>query len=209
MVTFVLNIMARIGRQIPHFDAVDLSSIKAAFSDDKKYRYLLSLKYSDSLMDVDRDKSIAVILKNPSSADEQKADATIRKVETFVYHRFPDVRWIHILNIFAFRATEPGDLNDTFTAGDAEEVIGLENDSTIEKLAEESDYLILAWGNSSGINRKLYEDRISRVKELLKEIPVGKVFRVSGAKETIHPLHGLMWGYEYTIKEIGDYLNKE
>jgi hypothetical protein len=36
-----------------------------------------------------------------------------------------------------------------------------------------------------------------------------KLFRVSGAKETIHPLHGLMWGYKYDIKEIGDYLNKE
>ena len=36
--------MARIGRQIPHFEAVDLNSVEAVFSADKCYRYLLSMK---------------------------------------------------------------------------------------------------------------------------------------------------------------------
>ena len=106
--------MVRIGRQIPHFEMVDISSIEAAFSRDKRYRYQLTMRYNDNLMDSGRKESAAVIMKNPSAADALRADATIRKVETFVYHRFPGVRWLHILNIFAFRGTDPADLNDAF-----------------------------------------------------------------------------------------------
>ncbi|MDY0160094.1 MAG: DUF1643 domain-containing protein, partial [Bacteroidales bacterium] len=90
--------MPIIGRQIPHFDRVDLSSISAVFSDDKFYRYVLTMNYLPDLMQQERSESLAVILKNPSSADEKASDATIRKVETFVFHRFPKVKTLIILN---------------------------------------------------------------------------------------------------------------
>jgi hypothetical protein len=124
--------MTGIGRQIPHFELVDLNSIQAVFSSDKRYRYLLSLNYNDTLLDKARDKVAVVILKNPSAADEHKADAIIRKVETFVYHRFKDVRWLHIVNIF----------------------------------------------------------------------------QIIGNRKTKQPLHGLMWGYDYSIQSAGNYLNQ-
>lgn len=191
--------MVRIGRQIPHFEQVDLSSVEAAFSKDKCYRYSLSLRYDDTLLDRGRERSAAVIMKNPSAADAARADATIRKVETFVYHRFPDVRWLHILNIFAFRATEPGDLNRVAREEGAMRVIGDDNDHVISKVAGGSDYVILAWGNNSGIDPVLYEERVYRVKQLLTGVPAGKLFCISGKKKTKHPLHGLMWGYEYEV----------
>jgi len=201
--------MVRIGRQIPHYKTVNENSVKAFFSSDKKYRYLLSMQFADTLYDQGRNKSIVVILKNPSAADERMADATIRKIETFVYNRFPDVRNLHILNIFAFRATEPGDLEDAFQLEGAMEVIGSDNDETIKDKFEESDYVILAWGNTSGINKTLYEERIFRVKMILKEIPQQKIYCITGKTKTIQPLHGLMWGYEYNITpaiEIPGYL---
>ncbi|MGC9331848.1 MAG: hypothetical protein ACP5DZ_08245 [Bacteroidales bacterium] len=37
--------MARIGRQISHFKEIDINSIKAHFSDDKRYRYTLEMQY--------------------------------------------------------------------------------------------------------------------------------------------------------------------
>jgi hypothetical protein len=191
--------MVRIGRQIPHFEAVELQSIEAVFSADMCYRYLLSMNYSDTLLDSGRSRSAAVILKNPSAADEQMADATIRKVETFIYHRFADVRQLHILNIFAFRATEPGDLNSAFRAEGALKVIGPENDHVIKTVAEGCDYVVLAWGNNSGIDRDLYDERVFRVKQLLQECPQQKIFCVSGKRQTKEPLHGLMWGYAYAI----------
>ena len=201
--------MPRIGRQIPHFELVDLESVEAVFSTDRRYRYLLSLSYSDTLLDSQREKTAVVLLKNPSAADDHRADATIRKVETFIYHRFPDVRTLYILNIFAFRATEPGDLNALYLKSSAMEVIGEENDHVIRKAVENCAYLILAWGNSSGIDRDLYEERIYRVKQLLHDVPRQNIFQISGMKQTIHPLHGLMWGYDYKIQNCAKYLDQE
>jgi hypothetical protein len=201
--------MARIGRQIPHFELVDLNSIEAVFSPEKECRYVLSMKFANTLLDQSRDKSLAVIMKNPSAADEQKADATIRKVETFVYHSLSDVRSLHILNIFAFRATEPEDLESAFIDGGAMRVIGEENDHFIKSTIAECDYVILAWGNTSGINKDLYSERIFRLKQILHTIPEHKLFQVSGKKETKHPLHGLMWGYDYKIGPVRNYLLEE
>ena len=201
--------MVRIGRQIPHYKTIDEFSIEAAFSSDKKYRYLLSMKYANTLLDSERDKSIAVIMKNPSAADEKKADATIRKVETFVYNRFLDVRQLHILNIFAFRATEPADLNQAFDVGDAMEVIGTENDRIIRNTLAEMDYIILAWGNTSGIDKTMYEERIYRVKMMMEEVSRHKIFTITGRTKTKHPLHGLMWGYDYDIKPIDEFQGQQ
>jgi len=198
--------MVRIGRQIPHFELVDLTSVEAAFSGDRRYRYSLSMRYTDTLMDSGRDKSVAVIMKNPSAADAARADATIRKVETFVYHRFPEVRWLHILNIFAFRATEPGDLNRVYREEGAMQVVGADNDHVIGKMATASDYVILAWGNNSGIDPVLYDERVYRVKQLLTEVPAGSVFCISGKRKTKQPLHGLMWGYEYAVGPALEYM---
>lgn len=199
--------MPRIGRQIPHFEHVDLNSLEAAFSSDRKYRYSLSIRYSDTLIDTQRKEHAAVIMKNPSAADEKQADATIRKVETYIYLRFPGVRWLHILNIFAYRATDPGDLNAAYDENGAMYVVGRENDHVISKIIGYCDYVVLAWGNNSGINRALYEERVFRTRHLLQSIPTGKIFTICGQKRTKHPLHGLMWGYEYMINPAGKYLN--
>ena len=200
--------MARIGRQIPHFEFVNPNSIEAVFSADKSHRYLLSMEYNDTLLENGREKVAAVILKNPSAADERMADATIRKVETFVYHRFSDVRQLHILNIFAYRATDPGDLNSTFREEGPLKVIGEENDRVIRTVAGESDYVLLAWGNNSGIDKDLYGERVFRVKQLLQACPAHKIFCISGKVKTKQPLHGLMWGYEYAIGSAADYMEE-
>ncbi len=201
--------MARIGKQIPHSEFVDNASIQAAFSSDKKFRYLLSMQFNRTLLDTDRSRVAVVILKNPSAANHKMADPTIRRVETYLFHRLPDVREVHVLNIFAFRATEPEDLNTEYAEKGPMAVIGPENDHVITSTLRASDYTLLAWGNNSGIDPGLYEERIIRVKQLIRAIPGQRVYHVTGKKQTKHPLHGLMWGYEYTIESIGDYLLKE
>jgi len=164
------------------------------------------MRFGDTLLDTGRNEHASVIMKNPSAADEVMADATIRKVETFIYHQFPSVRWLHILNIFAYRATEPADLNAAFASGGAMHVVGDENDHVIKKAIDECAYIVLGWGNSSGIDRVLYEERVFRVKQLLRGSLAYKIFSVKGKNATKHPLHGLMWGYDYNVEPIGKYL---
>lgn len=195
--------MPKIGRQIPHFDRVDLSSISAVFSDDKFYRYVLTMNYLPDLMQQERSESLAVILKNPSSADEKASDATIRKVETFVFHRFPKVKTLIILNLFAIRATFAKEVQQNLKQFNAEHITGTENQDWFEKILNNSNHVICAWGGPSGIDKTVYAERIEQVKEIIeKDDFTAKVWQVCGKLKTAEPLHGLMWGYDYELLQI-------
>jgi len=192
--------MARIGRQVDHYMGVDVPGIRADFSPDRLFRYTLELNYLTDLLSPDRGKTISVILKNPSSADEKRSDSTIRKVETYIWKNFPDVRYVRILNIFAFRATDAVEVNERLRSIYEMSVIGIENDAFFKTTLAKSDYLICAWGGPSGIDNKSYSSRIMAVKELIHEYYSGPVYEVRGTQSTKEPLHGLMWGYEYELK---------
>jgi hypothetical protein len=191
--------MVRIGRQIPHFEEVDAATVNAVFSEDRKYRYLLEADFRQTLYDRDRNRMAAVILKNPSSADERGADTTIRKVETYIYHRLQDVLRLSVLNLFALRATEPEDLNREYRMHGEATVVGPENDATLAEVSSRADYVLAAWGSHSGIDRELYLERIRKVRHILAGVPGHRIFQVRGARENIQPLHGMMWGYGYSL----------
>lgn len=73
----------------------------AVFSDCQSYRYLLY-----RFWDKDRTHRVAFVGLNPSTADATKDDATIRRCIGFAK------RWgysgLFMLNLFAFRETNPG-----------------------------------------------------------------------------------------------------
>ncbi|HKK67143.1 MAG TPA: DUF1643 domain-containing protein [Bacteroidales bacterium] len=188
--------MARIGRQIPHFQEIDTNTIDAGFSDDMVYRYTLDMHYKASLLRQNQNEHISVILKNPSSADESRADATIRKVETYVYKHFPRVNKLSILNMFAIRATDVKEVNQLLNEYGTAYITGPENNARIERVFSESDHIICAWGNNNGIKPAAYFERVKEVTRLIQNS--GKPARcVSGPKPTKQPLHGLMWGFDY------------
>lgn len=191
--------MARIGKQIAHFREIDPKSIRACFSEDLTYRYTLRLNYHASLLRPAGSDCITVILKNPSSADEQKADATIRKVETYVYKHFPRAGSLQILNIFALRATDVKEVNVLLSAHDSAYITGPDNDRHFIEALKGTDNLICAWGNANGIHAKTYDARVLEVKALIKKHYKGQCFRVTGKKPTKQPLHGLMWGFTYQL----------
>ena len=191
--------MVRIGRQIAHFEGVNPASVSASFSEDRQFRYLLQMQYGGSLYDTARSRKAAVILKNPSAADIRAADSTIRKVETYIYHHLEDVLQLSILNIFGLRATDTLDLNREYEIQGEDAVIGPENDETIRKVIADADYVVVAWGNRSGIDSALYEKRVRDMIALLSGAGRNRVFEVRGKKETVQPLHGMMWGYDYTL----------
>ncbi len=192
--------MARIGRQVDHYSEVDIQSIRADFSPDRLFRYTLEMSYKGDLLNQDRSKTLAVILKNPSSADEKRSDSTIRKVETFVWKQFPDVRSLRILNIFAFRATDALEVNERLRSMDEAAVAGIENDAFFKSTLQRTDYVICAWGGPSGIDARGYESRIASVKDIISKHYSGPAYQVCGIQPTKEPLHGLMWGYEYELK---------
>lgn len=192
--------MARIGRQIPHFNEIELDSISANFSPDMLYRYTLNMDYRPSLLRADQSERVTVILKNPSSANEKKADATIRKVETYVYKHFPKVKTLSILNMFAIRATDVKEVNLILKDHSINYLIGPENNNEIKNLMKNSDHIICAWGNNNGIHQKTYYQRIDEITNILKDINC-KPLMVQCPKPTRQPLHGLMWGFDYQLAD--------
>ena len=192
--------MARIGRQVDHYGEVDIQSIRADFSPDRQFRYTLEMSYRTDLLNRDRLKTMTVILKNPSSADEKRSDSTIRKVETYVWNKFPEVKNLRILNIFAFRATDAVEVQERLKSLDELAVTGSENDTFFKLTLARTDYVICAWGGPSGIDVTRYASRVTTVRELIKNHSACPIYQVCGRQETKEPLHGLMWGYEYELK---------
>jgi hypothetical protein len=192
--------MARIGRQVDHFEEIDIQSIRADFSPDRRYRYTLMMQFRKDLLNGSRSKTVTVILKNPSSADEKRSDATIRKVETYVWHHFRDAGYLNILNIFGIRATDASEVNLLLRESGPEIINGPENDRFFRDLLMTTNNLICAWGGPSGIQLTIYDLRLTIVRDLIRNHYQGPVYHVCGKQVTKEPLHGLMWGYDYELK---------
>lgn len=119
----------------------------AALSDCGKYRYSLTRRWDDT-----RGRATFVML-NPSTADHRVDDPTIRRCLGFA--REWGLGSLIVVNLFAYRATDPG----TFTSGVPEirpaDPIGPGNDSHLKWVIEavglhSDDRLVFAWGSSAG-----------------------------------------------------------
>jgi len=105
----------------------------AEFDPSGQYRYRLWRRWEQSA------PAIAFIMLNPSTANAERDDPTIRRCMGFAQ------TWgygsLEVVNLFAFRATHPHDLFS------ATAPVGQENDRYLMTASQQSDRLILAWGN--------------------------------------------------------------
>jgi hypothetical protein len=154
------------------------------------HRYLLEVKLTDSSAMTPR---LAVILKNPSTASAIKSDPTIGKVEAWARRRnFASLLYI---NLFAVRSTQPAPLNDW----DYAYTVGPENDYYIREAVSQADTVVVAWGNSNGIDPKRYDRRIREVLAMLQ----GYRLQVVGEPTRLgYPRHGLLWNNEPELSDF-------
>jgi hypothetical protein len=110
------------------------------------YRYQLWRRWSAG-------PELLWILLNPSTADAEHDDATIRKCIGF--SRRWDYGGLRVINLFAYRATAPADL---LAASDP---VGPENDAVIRSLRTRE--CIVAWGNHGD-----FHDRAVQVLKMLR-----------------------------------------
>ena len=107
---------------------------ECVFSPCRKYRYVLKCRWDDLF----EEKPIAWIGLNPSTADEFQLDPTLTRIkgfsESFGFNCF------YMLNIFAFRATDPKVMkmeNDP---------TGPENDRWLKETADKCELIVACWG---------------------------------------------------------------
>lgn len=106
----------------------------ATFSPCSAYRYRLWRIWDQHL------PLCAFVMLNPSTADAEQDDPTIRRCLGFAR------RWgyggLFVVNLFAFRATKPIDLRA------AVQPIGQENDQHLHGTAKTCARIVVAWGTS-------------------------------------------------------------
>jgi hypothetical protein len=119
----------------------------------KEYRYTLVRTWNYSK------PPIVFIGLNPSVADEQHDDRTVRKCISIA--RWKGFGTLIMLNAFAYRSTDPYGL---YTA---KEPIGQLNNEWIEYICTCSETVVIAWSNHA-----MYRNRHYKLLELLKGIPL-------------------------------------
>lgn len=156
--------------------------MSAVISPCGRYRYRLERQGAG-------DGTTVVIMVNPSTADAEFDDPTIRKLIGFGQRN----AWGRIVvgNLFAFRATDVRRLQA------AHDPIGPDNDAHLRRMFEEADRLIYAWGPLAKQPR-YHCGRWRHVHAIAVETGLAPLAIGEPAKDG-HPKHPLMLPYAAPI----------
>jgi hypothetical protein len=142
----------------------------AALSPCGRYRYALSRSWDDDL-------PVALfVMLNPSTADADVDDPTIRRCVSFA--RSWGCGAITVANLYAYRATDPAEL------AVADDPVGPDNDYWIATLAADAELIVAAWGATAHPS----PTRANSVRDLLRR---ACAVHCLGRTQHGHPRHPL------------------
>lgn len=116
----------------------------AVLSPHGTYRYLLTREWESQLGMPDR--CMTFVMLNPSTADAEKDDQTIRRC--LGYARRDGCTSLKVVNLFAYRATDPDDLIAAADSG--VDVVGPENLRYVDE-ALRTGKVVVAWGGTASV----------------------------------------------------------
>jgi hypothetical protein len=146
----------------------------AEYSDCERYRYTLT-----RVWDPKGARAMFVML-NPSTATEVQNDPTVERCERRA--RALGFGAFRVLNIFAWRATDPRDMRA------AADPVGPDNDRAIVESVPWADRIVCAWGTHGA-----HLGRGPQVERLLRA--AGAELHHLGLSKEGHPKHPLYIGY--------------
>jgi hypothetical protein len=139
----------------------------AEFSPDRKHRYTLWRIWDES-------KPYAMFIGlNPSTADEVKNDPTVTRC--LGYAKKWGFGGLYMMNIFAFRSTDPKKLKFVV------DPVGEKNDYWLKKIAKDAGIVVAAWGNHGSF--------LERAKEVSTLIPKIHCLKLNKNGQPAHPLY--------------------
>lgn len=147
----------------------------AVFSPDRTYRYQL-----------ERGEGLFVVLwlmVNPSDADADADDPTVRKVKGFTSRWFGPAKVV-IGNKFAHQARDVRDLKWKTSA----EAIGPDNDFWLLAMLAEADAVVLAWGPLAKLPNRLRGRWLDVYRMVIKAGHLPLCFGTTGDGQPRHPL---------------------
>ena len=141
-------------------------------STDEQYRYDLTRAWSPA------NRKITWVMLNPSTADAEQDDPTIRRCIGF--SQMWGYGGMTIVNLYAYRTTDPKELLSV------ENPAGPENHETILRRLSESELVVAAWG---AFARKIALEGRPNVESLCHRLDVP--LRCLGTTKTGAPRHPL------------------
>ncbi len=140
----------------------------AVISPDGTYRYRLSRTWDGTKL------PMVWIMLNPSTADATEDDPTIRRCMSFA--RREGCGGIEVLNLFAYRATKPKELEQVT------DPIGPDNDQWIKEVLHPHSHCVCGWG--------AFPKAWGRAADVM-DLTRGINFLCLGRTAAGHPLHPL------------------
>ena len=144
------------------------AKMTAVLSDDGAYRYALTRWWDESA------EPLCVIGLNPSTADAEQDDPTIRRCVGFA--KAWGYGGIVMLNLFAYRATDPKVMRRAF------DPVGPQNDATLCASTGGRDVLC-AWGTGG--------DYMARDRAVMDLLRAARSVTALGLTKDSHPRHPL------------------
>ena len=125
-----------------------------------RYRYTLHRVWGD-----DDSRAVTFIMLNPSTADGREDDPTIRRCIGLA-KRLGFGR-MYVVNLFAFRATDPADLFGHLRYGD--DTMQPDERTYLLRATADSDTIIAAWGAAGRtlVDREAVQKRSEHIREIL------------------------------------------
>ncbi len=139
-----------------------------------QYRYSLSRRWDA------RGRDVLFVMLNPSTATEMQNDPTVERCERRA--RMLGFGGFRVVNIFAFRATDPRDMRR------ADDPVGPGNDHALKDAAQAADIVIAAWGTHGA-----HRNRGPQVSAML-HAGATPIFHL-GLSKAGHPRHPLYLSY--------------
>jgi hypothetical protein len=163
----------------------------AVFDATGRYRYRLSRDWGLGL------GRCAFVMLNPSTADGQGDDPTIRRCTGFA--KAWKLSGFDVVNLFAHRATRPEDLSEALRRDGADAVVGSDNAAFIRDAARQL-FVVAAWGAhgtgcvATSTHRTLVE--------------AGAAIRCLGVTKGGEPRHPLYVPRDSQLRSLIDYPKK-
>lgn len=157
----------------PRFPGFEYESHGAEFDAQRVYRYSLHRMWGDGSQSDWR--TVLWIMLNPSTADENVLDPTLRKCQEFT--RLWGFDGFEVVNLFALRSTDPSGLYEVA------DPVGPENDAFIYRAAQRNELIVCGWGQE-----QLARNRAHAVLEMLKPFTL-RCLRVNKDGSPQHPLY--------------------
>lgn len=152
----------------------------ALYSADEKHRYVVTRVWNRN------DPLFGAVLLNPSTATEYQLDPTVDRVLTRA-RRELIYGGLVLMNIFAFRATDPKNMREQ------KDPIGRENDRVIKQLLPHCAKVMCGWGTHGA-----YRDRHAHVEAAIRGMDI--VPHVIDLTKEGFPVHPLYQSYTKKLK---------